>query len=184
VARFAIAGGLLLGISWALLTLFFVKQNETADLLSNYVALPALVAIGVTMGAVLDRFAGDAPVLVSLVTAAGLAAVTVNLAVVVLLVLKVVEFPRVAMAATAAWGVLFLWVGAVSVMIVAYGHVPRALGWFGIAVIAYTLALLAFVMRDPEVRKGTATPPAAVMVGGAPVLLLVPVWFVWLGICL
>lgn len=184
MAWFAVAAGVLLAVSWFLLTVFFVKQNETADRLSNVVGVPALIALGVSMGAVLDRFAARSPVLVSIVTAIGLLAVAVNLVLTIALVLQLVTFPRIAMPATAAWAVLFLWVGAASGFIVGYGRLPKSLGWFGIATIAYTLALLGFIMRKPEMRNGTGTPPLSEMLAGAPVLVLLPVWFVWLGLAL
>jgi hypothetical protein len=184
MAWFAVAAGVLLAVSWSLLVLFFVKRNETADRLSNVVGVPALIAVVVAMGAVLDRFAARAPVLVSLVTAIGLLAVAVNLVLTIALVLQLVTFPRIAMPATAAWAVLFLWVGAASGFILAYGRLPKSLGWFGVATIAYTLVLLAVIMRKPEMRNGTATPARAEMLAGAPVLVLLPVWLVWLGLAL
>jgi hypothetical protein len=183
LAGFAVAAGILLLLSWALLIVFFVKQNEIADLASNWVGLAALVAVGLSMGAVLDHFATDAPVLVSTVTAIGLLAVAVNLVLTAGLVLRRYEFPRVAMPLTATWAILFLWVGAASGFVLAYDE-PAGLGWLGIGTIAYTLVLLAFIMRDPEQRQGTATPPTPVLVAGAPILLLIPAWFVFLGLAL
>lgn len=175
------AAGILLLLSWTLLIVFFVKQNETADQLSNWVGLLALVAVGVSMGGVLDQFAADAPLLVSTVTAMGLLAVSVNLILTAGLVLRRYEFPRVAMPITATWAVLFLWVGAASGFVLAYGGAD-GLGWFGIGVIAYMLVILAFIMRDPEMRRGTAVPSTPVLIAGAPVLLALPAWFVWLGL--
>jgi hypothetical protein len=183
VEWFAVAAGILLLLSWVLLIVFFVRQNETADRWSNWVGLPAVSAVGVSMGAVLDRFAADAPVLVSTVTAIGLMAVTVNLVLTSGLVLRRFEFPRVAMPLTATWAVLFLWVGAASGFVLAYGE-PAWLGWLGLATIAYTLALLAFIMRNPEMRRGTGTPPLTELVVGAPILLALPAWFVCLGLSL
>jgi hypothetical protein len=180
VAWFAVAAGVLLLLSWSLLIVFFVKQNEKADRWSNWIGLPAVAAVGVAMGAVLDRFAADAPVLVSIVTAVGLLAVAVNLVLVAGLVLRRYEFPRIAMPITATWAVLFLWVGAVSGFVLAYGE-PTWLGWLGLGTIAYTLGLLAFIMRDPEVRKGTGTPSIMALMAGAPILIAVPAWFVCLG---
>jgi hypothetical protein len=46
------------------------------------------------------------------------------------------------------------------------------------------LVILAFVMRDPEMRMGTAVPSTPVLIAGAPVLLALPAWFVWLGLAL
>jgi hypothetical protein len=184
VAPFAVAAGILLLVSWALLIVFFVSQNETADRLSNWVGIVAVIAVGVSMGAILDRYAPDAPVLASLFTAVGLLAVAVNLVLTAWLVLGRIAFPKVAIPITATWVVLFLWVGAASGLILAYRRLPLGLGWLGVASIAYALAIIAVVMRDPEVRRGTATPATAQMVAGAPVLLLLPAWFVCLGLAL
>jgi len=182
VRWFAVAGGCLLATQWVLLTLFFVRKNEAADRASNVVAIPALIAIGVSMGAVLDRFAEDVPVVASVVTGIGLLAVTVNLGLTVALVLEAVPFPRIAMPATLSWAVLFLWIGAASVLIVAEGRLPAWLGWIGIGTIAYAIALLAVIMRNPEVRTGVGVPSRAQMAAGAPILVLIPLWFVLLGV--
>ena len=178
------AAGILLLVSWSLLVVFFVAKSEAADRASNWVGIPTLIAIGVAMGAVLDRYAAQAPVLVSAVTAIGLLAVVVNLVLTMALVLRRVTFERIAIPVTAAWAVLFAWVGAASGFILGYGTLDRWLGWLGVATVAYLLVLLAYVMRDPEVRRGTGMPPKAEMIAGVPVLLALPAWFVCLGLAL
>jgi hypothetical protein len=184
VKWFTVAAGILLLVSWALLILFFVTRSEAADRASNWVAFPAFGAIGVTMGAVLDRFAARSPVLVSAVTGVALLAVVVNVAVNAALVLRRVTFERIAMPATAALGVVFLWMGAASGFIVGYrGGLPVWLGWFGIATVAYAVGILAFIMRRPEARKG-GEPRKVDLIAGAPLLLLLPTWFVCLGLAL
>ena len=143
-----------------------------------------MIAMGVAMGAVLDRFATRASVLVSAVTAIGLLAVVANLALTAALVLKRVTFERIAMPVTATWAVLCLWVGAASGFILGYGTLDVCLGWLGVATVAYLLALLAFIMRDAGVRRGTATPRMAELIAGAPILLALPAWLVCLGLAL
>jgi hypothetical protein len=110
--------------------------------------------------------------------------VAVNLVLTGALVLHRVEFPRIAMPLTATWAVLFLWVGAASGLILACGGLSKGLGWLGVGTVAYTLGVLAFIMRDPDVRKGTSEPSKAAILAGAPVLILLPAWFVWLGFAL
>ena len=53
----------------------------------------------------------------------------------------------------------------------------------GIAALAYAVAVIGFMMRTPEARRG-GMPPKAEVAAGLPVLLLAPAWLVALGISL
>jgi hypothetical protein len=99
------------------------------------------------------------------------------------LVLSLVAFPRIALPSTAAWLGVFLWIGAASGLILAYGGVAGWLGWLGVAAIVYAVAIIGFMMRTPEARRG-GVPPTAEVAAGLPVLLLVPAWLVCLGLSL
>ncbi len=76
---------------------------------------------------------------------------------------------------------VLLWIGAASVLLVAAGGTPVALGWLGLASIAAGIAIVAWIMRVPGVLRGDREPGRAPMLAFFVPMAGIVAWIALLG---
>ncbi|HEY5578747.1 MAG TPA: hypothetical protein VIL12_03540 [Acidimicrobiia bacterium] len=175
-----ILAGIALLAAAGLLLVFFATENETADKVSNWFFLAFYALMAWTVVEVHQQYVGQAA-LTWLLTVAALGALGVLFVTTLLVVLGRIDFRRIAMLSTVAFLVLLLWMLGVSILIIAEGGLPTALGWLGVGIMTVSLILVGYVATDRELLRGEKTPGAVLNVLMGLVLIGVTVWVVWLG---
>lgn len=174
-----LAGIALLAAAGSLI-FFFVTENETADKASNWFFLVFYVLMAWTVIEVHNLYI-DVGSFVWVLTVVGMAALAVLFVGTLLIVLDMIGFEKIAMVTTVAFLVVMLWMLAISILIVAQGALPEALGWLGIGVMAISLIVVGFTATDRELMMGEKMPgPALNSVYGL-ILAGLTAWIVWLG---
>lgn len=176
----AIGAGVFFALSMALLVAFFVTKNEQADRWSERVFLVFFVLAAVVIYEIHRRYV-DRSGLVWAATIAGLAAMAVSFVLELAVTTRRVEFGRVAALLTGAFAFFMLWLLAASVMILALGGLPAALGWLGMAAVAVGLGVIGWFVRDPAMVKGERAPTQAEMALSVVPFIGVIAWLLWLG---
>jgi hypothetical protein len=100
--------------------------------------------------------------------------------------LKLVDFRRIAGLTTVGFLAFLVWIGGVSIAILATpaSAFPATLGWLGLVSIVLGIAVVAWITRTPGVLAGQAEPDPGVMSFFFVPLAGMVAWMVWLGLSL
>ena len=177
----AVLAGVSLFLASGLLIAFFVTENETVDRASNWLFVVFYVFMGWTMIEVHGLYV-DVAAWAWVLTLIGVAVLAFLLVVQVLVALGGLDFRRVAIATTVGFVVILLWMLGASILIVAEGRLPTALGWLGVAVIGAAMVVLGISATDRELMMGEQTPGPLINALYGLVLVGVSVWLFWLGL--
>ena len=178
-----VAAGVTLLLWWSLLFSFFATGKEILDRLSEIVGLvfPLLMAaVFVAVHHMYDTHTS----LVWIITVAACVSAAVMVATDAAVVFGGIPFTRVAMPATVgALGVVLL-PGGVGWLALAYGEIPRALGWLGIGVAILAVGVILLWARDVDLLVGRRSPKSFEILASLPVIAVIPAWYIWLGMSL
>jgi len=178
-----VAAGVTLLLWWTLLFSFFATGKEILDRLSEIVGLvfPPLMA---TVVVAIHRMYGTYTSMVWIVTVAACVSAVVMFATDAAVVFGGVPFTWVAMPATVgALGVVLL-PGGVGWLALAYGEIPKALGWLGIGVAILAVGVILLWARDVDLLAGRRAPKSFEILACLPVIVAIPAWYIWLGVSL
>jgi hypothetical protein len=180
----AVAAGVLFGAALAMLSAFFVTKNERFDRIAEWCfVLFALCAIP-TILSIANLFP-DAGLAISVATVVGLVSVTIVGLAELGTTLSLVDFRRIAPIVTVAFLGFLVWIGLISVLIVAQGGgLPAGLGWLGIVAIVLGIAIVAWITRQPGVIGGEREPGRGPMLAFVVPMAGIVGWLVLLGLSL
>lgn len=179
----AIAAGIAFGAALLLLVTFFVTRDERYDRIAewSFVAF-ALLAIP-TMLTVAGRLP-EGGLIVGTVTVVGIAGVAVLGLGELASTLRIVDFRRMAPLITLGFMAYLVWIGAVSVVVLARGGLPINLGWLGIVTIAVGAVIVGSIVTVPGVVGGQTEPPRGRMTAFFLPMAGIVAWMIWLGMSL
>jgi len=184
-----VAAGILAAVAGMLLGVFFATGSDAWGR-ANDAASAAFAVLLVPAALVLyDRYAPAAGVWAGAFTTLGLAAIAaaaVSSALTALGRLSVADLTKWQGGSFAA---LFLWVGAVSVSVLAYGGLPAGIGWLGLAAtglaLVATLEIVRIVRRVGIEELARLTRPPVLAAGAAlAAFVAFPLWCISLGLAL
>lgn len=176
----AVLSGVLLMVSAGLLLTFFVTGSESADRAANWVFLAFYAVTGWTIVQVHNLFVDQTGWIWSL-TVLGILGVSISFLATLVVALGRVDFTRVAVVSTAAFGGVLVWMLGVSILVVALGVLPRALGWYGVIALSLSALFVGGISTDRAIMTGERRPGPVVNGVSALILLALVGWFIWLG---
>lgn len=178
----AIAAGLALALAIGLLAAFFATKNPRYDRVAEWAFVAFAVLAIATMWTAAERLAasGVAITAVTIIGIAGVAALGLGE---LGSSLRLVDFRRIAGAMALAFQAFLLWVGAISILVVAGDTFPAAFGWLGIVSIVVGIATMLWIIRKPGVMGGEREPGKEMWLFFLPLAGIV-VWMIWLGVLL
>jgi hypothetical protein len=183
VGVIAIGSGVAFAAAMAMLLVFFLTHDERFDRIAEWSFVVFGVLGVITVVATADR-TSDSGLAAQVVAAVGLVGIAGTGLGELAATLRLVDFRRIASLLTLAFVLFLAWVGGVSVLALAGGALPAALGWLGLTSIAAGAIVLALIARRPGVITGDAEPPRGLTASFFPPLAGIVAWLVGLGLSL
>lgn len=176
-----VIAGVSFGIALGLLLTFFVTGSKTADRWSNVAFLAFYVSGALVVHDIHQRYVERTAVVwaATAVTAVALGVLFVSQA---LVLAGRIDFRRVAIVQTVGFAVYILWILAASVLVLAFGGPPSAVGWLGAAAVIASLAVLGWFARDPALIRGDREPDRFESALGILPFLGITAWLILLGL--
>jgi hypothetical protein len=147
-------------VAMGMLTAFFVTNDQRYDRVAEWAFVVFAIAAIPTMLATAAQFPNGG-IVVGVVTAVGIVGVALVGLGELGTALRLVDFRRISPLVTVGFVAFLVWIGVISLLIVAGTELPTALGWLGILTIVVGAAIIAWIIRVPGVMTKHATRIAA-----------------------
>ena len=183
---FAGAGaGILFGVSVGGIALFLRTNDERLDHIAEW----AFVAFGIVSSVLILSASGHLDAIGPVATGRTVLGVAAVVAVglgELGTAIRIVDYRRIASLVAAGFFAFLIWIGAVSLLLVASDRrtLPAGLGWLGLAAIAVGIVLAGLIVRRPGVMRGDSQPDGRLMVAYVIPAAAIVVWLTWLGLSL